>query len=136
MKYTHLGRTGLLVSRLCLGTMNFGERATEAESFAIMDQALELGINFFDTANIYGAKLGVGQAAGATERFDPEGSKIPGGEWRGRGAAGRTGKWKGNGSQAQKQPPPEQTGEGGCGAGGGPDQETTREDREGAGWEH
>ena len=60
MKYTHLGRTGLLVSRLCLGTMNFGERATEAESFAIMDRALELGINFFDTANIYGAKLGEG----------------------------------------------------------------------------
>lgn len=60
MKYTHLGRTGLLVSRLCLGTMNFGERATEAESFAIMDLALEFGINFFDTANIYGAKLGEG----------------------------------------------------------------------------
>jgi aryl-alcohol dehydrogenase-like predicted oxidoreductase len=60
MKYTHLGRTGLLVSRLCLGTMNFGERTTEADSFAIMDHALELGINFFDTANIYGAKLGEG----------------------------------------------------------------------------
>jgi aryl-alcohol dehydrogenase-like predicted oxidoreductase len=60
MKYTHIGRTGLLVSRLCLGTMNFGERATEAESFAILDRALELGINFFDTANIYGARLGEG----------------------------------------------------------------------------
>ncbi len=60
MKYTHLGRTGLVVSRLCLGTMNFGERASEAESFAILDHALELGINFFDTANIYGARLGEG----------------------------------------------------------------------------
>ena len=60
MKYTHLGRTGLEVSRLCLGTMNFGSLATEAESFAIMDRALELGINFFDTANVYGRKTGEG----------------------------------------------------------------------------
>ncbi len=55
MQYTHPGRSGLLVSRLCLGTMNFGARTDEAESHAIMDAALELGINFFDTANIYGA---------------------------------------------------------------------------------
>ncbi len=60
MQYKHLGRTGLIVSRLCLGTMNFGERTSESDSFAIMDRALELGINFFDTANIYGAKLGQG----------------------------------------------------------------------------
>ncbi|MEO7913005.1 MAG: aldo/keto reductase [Roseiflexaceae bacterium] len=60
MEYTHLGRTGLSVSRLCLGTMNFGPQASEADSFAIMDKALELGINFFDTANRYGAHLGVG----------------------------------------------------------------------------
>jgi len=60
MEYTHLGRTGLLVSRLCLGTMNFGPLTTEADSFAIMDKALELGINFFDTANVYGWKLGEG----------------------------------------------------------------------------
>lgn len=53
MEYAHLGRTGLEVSRLCLGTMNFGPLATEAQSFAIMDRALELGINFFDTANVY-----------------------------------------------------------------------------------
>ena len=51
MEYTHLGRTGLQVSRLCLGTMNFGPQTSEADSFAIMDRALELGINFFDTAN-------------------------------------------------------------------------------------
>jgi aryl-alcohol dehydrogenase-like predicted oxidoreductase len=60
MEYTHLGRTGLKVSRLCLGTMNFGPFANEAESFAIMDKALELGINFFDTANVYGRKKGEG----------------------------------------------------------------------------
>jgi aryl-alcohol dehydrogenase-like predicted oxidoreductase len=57
MKYAHLGRTGLEVSRLCLGTMNFGPHATEAESFAIMDRALERGINFFDTANRYGGRM-------------------------------------------------------------------------------
>jgi aryl-alcohol dehydrogenase-like predicted oxidoreductase len=60
MDYTHLGRTGLLVSRLCLGTMNFGPQADEAESFFIMDRAHEVGINFFDTANTYGWKLGEG----------------------------------------------------------------------------
>jgi aryl-alcohol dehydrogenase-like predicted oxidoreductase len=60
MDYTQLGRTGLKVSRLCLGTMNFGPRTTEKDSFAIMDKAHELGINFFDTANVYGEKLGEG----------------------------------------------------------------------------
>jgi aryl-alcohol dehydrogenase-like predicted oxidoreductase len=54
MQYTYLGRTGLSVSRLCLGTMNFGARTSEADSHTIMDRALELGINFFDTANRYG----------------------------------------------------------------------------------
>src|SRR5258706_11360787 len=60
MNYTYLGRTGLQVSRLCLGTMNFGPQTGEADSFAIMDKALELGINFFDTANVYGGKRGEG----------------------------------------------------------------------------
>ncbi len=60
MEYTFLGRTGLKVSRLCLGTMNFGPFAGEAASFAIMDRALELGVNFFDTANVYGRKKGEG----------------------------------------------------------------------------
>ncbi len=54
MKYTYLGRTGLKVSRLCLGTMNFGTFTEEKEAFSIMDRALEEGINFFDTANVYG----------------------------------------------------------------------------------
>src|SRR5215213_6929316 len=60
MEYTQLGRTGLKVSRLCLGTMNFGPQTSEADSFAIMDKALELGIQFFDTANVYGWQLGEG----------------------------------------------------------------------------
>jgi aryl-alcohol dehydrogenase-like predicted oxidoreductase len=60
MDYTQLGRSGLKVSRLCLGTMNFGPQTSEADSFAIMDKALDLGINFFDTANVYGWKTGEG----------------------------------------------------------------------------
>lgn len=60
MEHTQLGRTGLKVSRLCLGTMNFGPRTKEEDAFAIMDKALDLGINFFDTANVYGRKLGEG----------------------------------------------------------------------------
>src|SRR6187549_763942 len=60
MDYRHLGRTGLLVSPLCLGTMNFGPQTSEPDSFAIMDRAIEHGINFFDTANVYGWKLGEG----------------------------------------------------------------------------
>ncbi|HVK36404.1 MAG TPA: aldo/keto reductase [Microlunatus sp.] len=54
MEFTHLGRTGLTVSRLCLGTMNFGPQTTEPDSHAIMDSAHDVGINFFDTANVYG----------------------------------------------------------------------------------
>jgi aryl-alcohol dehydrogenase-like predicted oxidoreductase len=60
MDYVNLGRTGLKVSRLCLGTMNFGPETNEADSFAIMDHALECGFNFWDTANVYGWKLGEG----------------------------------------------------------------------------
>ncbi|HEX6501530.1 MAG TPA: aldo/keto reductase [Micromonosporaceae bacterium] len=60
MEYTNLGRTGLTVSRLCLGTMNFGPKTSESDSYAIMDRALEHGVNFFDTANVYGWKLGEG----------------------------------------------------------------------------
>jgi aryl-alcohol dehydrogenase-like predicted oxidoreductase len=54
MDYRHLGRTGLLVSPLCLGSMNFGPHTSQADSFTIMDKALDAGINFFDTANVYG----------------------------------------------------------------------------------
>lgn len=54
MKYTQLGRSGLSVSTLCLGTMNFGPHTEEADAYKIMDQAHEAGLNFFDTANAYG----------------------------------------------------------------------------------
>ncbi|HTI20948.1 MAG TPA: aldo/keto reductase [Kutzneria sp.] len=65
MEYTHLGRTGLSVSRLCLGTMNFGGQTDEATSHGIMDEALDNGINFFDSANVYGGEAG----KGATEEI-------------------------------------------------------------------
>ncbi len=60
MKYLRLGRTGLRVSELCLGTMNFGPQTPEADAHLIMDRALDLGINFFDTANRYGGDKGAG----------------------------------------------------------------------------
>jgi aryl-alcohol dehydrogenase-like predicted oxidoreductase len=60
MEFTHLGRTGLTVSRICLGTMNFGPHTSEEDSHAIMDAAHEKGINFFDTANVYGRSGGKG----------------------------------------------------------------------------
>jgi aryl-alcohol dehydrogenase-like predicted oxidoreductase len=60
MEYVFLGRTGLKVSKICLGTMNFGPYTSEEDSFEIMNRSMELGINFFDTANVYGWDLGVG----------------------------------------------------------------------------
>jgi aryl-alcohol dehydrogenase-like predicted oxidoreductase len=75
MEYTHLGRTGLKVSRLCLGTMNFGPLTAEADSFAIMDEALELGLNFFDTANVYGWKMGEGITEQIVGRWFAQGGR-------------------------------------------------------------
>ena len=60
MNYRQLGRSGLKVSALCLGTMNFGPRTPEAECFAMLGDAVAAGINFIDTANQYGGHLGVG----------------------------------------------------------------------------
>lgn len=54
VKHKRLGKHGVLVSNICLGTMNFGWHTSEEDSFKIMDRALELGINFFDTADVYG----------------------------------------------------------------------------------
>jgi aryl-alcohol dehydrogenase-like predicted oxidoreductase len=65
MNFTQLGRTGLRVSRLCLGTMNFGPQTDEPTSFQIMDKAHEVGINFFDSANVYGRTI----HRGATEEI-------------------------------------------------------------------
>lgn len=69
MDYKKLGRTGLRVSPLCLGTMNFGPRTDEADSHKIMDAALDNGINFFDTANRYGIWGGMGSHHGHTEEI-------------------------------------------------------------------
>ena len=55
MQYRSLGRTGVMVSPLCLGAMNFGGPTNEAESELILDRALDAGINFVDTANVYNA---------------------------------------------------------------------------------
>ena len=65
VNHTRLGRHGVLVSDLCLGTMNFGWHTSQDDSFAIMDRALELGINFFDTADVYGWSV----QRGETERI-------------------------------------------------------------------
>ncbi|MGV0034093.1 MAG: aldo/keto reductase [Candidatus Azotimanducaceae bacterium WSBS_2022_MAG_OTU7] len=60
MQYRQLGRSALKVSELCLGTMNFGPRTSEGDSFEILNESVNAGINFIDTANQYGGDLGVG----------------------------------------------------------------------------
>lgn len=75
MQYTALGKSGMQVSRLCLGTMNFGPATDEKEAFRIMDAALDAGINFFDTANIYGW----GENSGLTEEIIGRWFKLGGG---------------------------------------------------------
>lgn len=75
MKFTHLGRTGLIVSRLCLGTMNFGVTTSEADSRAIMDRALELGITFYDTADRYGEPQGGGGTEEIVGRWLAQGGR-------------------------------------------------------------
>lgn len=77
MEYTHLGRSGLSVSRICLGTMNFGPVTDRADAYSIMDAAHEHGINFFDTANVYGW----GENRGLTETII--------GEWFAQGSGRR-----------------------------------------------
>ena len=65
MQYRSLGRTGVMVSELCLGCMNFGGPTSESDSFDMIDQAIDAGINFFDTANVYsrgGSETVVGKA--------------------------------------------------------------------------
>ena len=74
MEYVSLGRSALKVSRLCLGTMNFGPETSEADSFAIMDRAHEHGINFFDTANVYGWKTGEGVTEQIVGRWFAQGN--------------------------------------------------------------
>jgi aryl-alcohol dehydrogenase-like predicted oxidoreductase len=73
MDYTHLGRSGLRVSRICLGTMNFGPLTSEADSHSIMDSAHDQGINFFDTANGYGGSVGKGATESIIGRWFAQG---------------------------------------------------------------
>ena len=73
MKFSQLGRTGLQVSKICLGTMNFGPQTTEDDAFAMMDKALDLEINFFDTANVYGWKIGEGVTENIVGRWFAQG---------------------------------------------------------------
>lgn len=80
MKYTYLGKTGMQVSRLCLGTMNFGPTTDEKEAFRIMDAALDAGVNFFDTANMYGFRPDTGfDQRGLTEEIIGRWFKTGGG---------------------------------------------------------
>ena len=81
MEYTHLGRSGLSVSRLCLGTMNFGPLTPPGEAHAIMDRAHEAGINFFDTANRYGAAQGPPGQVGGSDQAHPGWTEEIIGEW-------------------------------------------------------
>lgn len=68
MKSKRLGRTGLKVSEICLGTMTFGRQCDEATSFAIMDTAFEAGVYFFDTADVYPVGGGL-ELVGRTEEI-------------------------------------------------------------------
>ncbi len=89
MEYRNLGRTGVKVSELCLGTMMFGRSTNEEDSIAIIEHALGSGINFVDTANAYsagaserivGKALAGGKRAGvvlATKAFFPQDAKDP-----------------------------------------------------------
>jgi aryl-alcohol dehydrogenase-like predicted oxidoreductase len=69
MEYRSLGRTGVQVSPLCLGTMNFGHRTSESEAISIIHRAITEGINFIDTADFYGQPTNGGKGQGLTERI-------------------------------------------------------------------
>jgi NDP-hexose C3-ketoreductase / dTDP-4-oxo-2-deoxy-alpha-D-pentos-2-ene 2,3-reductase len=75
MEYTYLGRTGVKVSKICLGTMNIGTYINEQDAFKLMDRALELGINFFDTANVYGGEKGQGHSESVIGKWLEQGGR-------------------------------------------------------------
>ena len=68
MQYRYIGRTGLRVSPICLGTMTFGTQCDKKEAFRIMDKAYEKGVNFFDTAEVYPVPP-TGELGGLTEEM-------------------------------------------------------------------
>ena len=87
MEYRNLGRTGVKVSPLCLGAMNFGGPTAEDESMQIIDRALEGGINFIDTANVYNAGESesiVGRALESKRQARPDRAGDQGARRRGR----------------------------------------------------
>src|SRR5215469_11686539 len=92
MDYAQLGRSGLRVSRLCLGTMNFGPLTPPPDAHAIMDRAHELGINFFDTANRYGGPSSPPGQVASTEQSHTGWTEEIIGDWfaAGGGRRGRT----------------------------------------------
>jgi aryl-alcohol dehydrogenase-like predicted oxidoreductase len=75
MNITRLGRTGLKVSRICLGTMNFGPETEEGDAHRIMDRAIDAGINFFDTANVYGWGENKGRTESIIGRWLAQGNR-------------------------------------------------------------
>ena len=89
MDYANLGRSGLSVSRLCLGTMNFGPLTPPDESHTIMDHAHELGINFFDTANRYGGSFSPPGQVGQHEQAHVGWTEEIIGDWFASGGARR-----------------------------------------------
>src|SRR5260221_4389583 len=89
MDYDHLGRSGLRVSRLCLGTMNFGPLTPPADAHAIMDRAHELGINFFDTANRYGGAASPPGQVANNDQSHPGWTEEIIGDWFGSGGGRR-----------------------------------------------
>jgi len=89
MEYAHLGRSGLRVSRVCLGTMNFGPLTPPADAHVIMDRAHELGINFFDTANRYGGAFSPPGQVANNDQSHPGWTEEIIGEWFASGGGGR-----------------------------------------------
>ena len=90
MEYAKLGRSGLRVSRLCLGTMNLGKHVDERTSFALLDAAVDAGINFIDTADVYG---GIGFRGRTEEIIGRWLHKVAGGGRRSSSPRRSTARW-------------------------------------------
>src|SRR5262249_40340043 len=97
MQSVHLGRSGVKVSRLCLATINFRPATTQPHSFGMMDRGLELGINFFDTANVYGGKVGEGWTEQIIGRWFAQGGGRRGKVVLATKVYGRMGDWPNQG---------------------------------------
>ena len=105
MQYTHLGRTGLSVSRLCLGTMNFGRSTDEPDRHEIMDRALDAGINFFDTANRYGWQTAPGLTEEIIGNWFATGRRPPREDGARHQGVRADGEWPNDGALRPQHPP-------------------------------